>query len=76
MNTITIDMIETGKNITRLSEDNGLDVRALQDILGFNNSNAIYKWKRGETLPSIDNLVILSQVFSTSIDDIIVVKSA
>ena len=67
-----IDLIETGKNIKRIREASGISVRDIQKILGFTNPQAIYKWQKGECLPSIDNLVILAAVLEVSIDEIIV----
>ncbi len=69
-----IDLVETGKNITRLMKLNGISVKDLQEIFGFEHPQAIYKWKRGECLPTIDNLIILASVFHTTIDKIIVIK--
>lgn len=74
MNVPTIDMTETGKNITRLRKDAGVSVRHLQRILGFTTTHAIYRWERGGCLPSIDNLVILAAVLGVSIDSILCVK--
>ena len=68
----TINMTATGQNINRLRQAAGLSVRALQNILGMNNPQAVYKWLRGETLPTLDNLVILAAVLQTPIDNIIV----
>ena len=42
--------------------------------MGFNNPQAIYKWERGETLPTIDNLVILATNLNVRVDDILVLK--
>lgn len=67
-----IDLVETGKNITRLMKVNGIKVTDLQEIFGFEYPQAIYKWKRGECLPTVDNLIILASVFKTTIDKIIV----
>ena len=67
-----IDLVETGKNITRLMKLNGISVKDLQEIFGFEHPQAIYKWKRGECLPTIDNLIILASIFHTTIDKIIV----
>ena len=67
-----IDMTATGINITRLRVNAGLTVRDLQDIFGFSTPQAIYKWQRGATLPSLDNLVALAAVFGTTMDAIIV----
>ena len=65
-------MYETGINITRLRKINNLSIRDVQEAMGFNTPQAIYKWQRGEAMPSIDNLIVLSELFNTSIDEIIV----
>jgi len=73
MNTMmSIDMINTGANITRLREEKGLSVRDLQNIFGFATPQAIYKWQHGTTLPSVDNLVILANVLDVHMEDILV----
>ena len=66
-----VDMKLTGQNITVLREQRGISVRDLQKLLGFSTTQSIYKWQRGETLPTIENLVALACIFSVSIDDII-----
>lgn len=67
-----IDLIETGRNITRLMKINNIKVIDLQEIFGFEYPQAIYKWRRGECLPTIDNLIVLASVFKTTVDKIIV----
>ena len=69
----TIDLEATGRNITRLRIDAGLSVKDLQDVFGFATPQAIYKWQRGITLPSVDNLVLLATIFGVTIDEILVV---
>lgn len=69
-----IDMIRTGKNITRLRKNNNLKVQDIQKIFGFETPQAIYKWQRGDSLPSIDNLVMLAKIFNTTIDKIIIIS--
>ncbi len=71
-----IDMVATGKNITRLREAAGLTVKDLQDIFGFATPQAIYKWQRGAAMPTIDNLVVLAAVLEVTVDEIIVVHAA
>ena len=70
-----IDMIATGMNITRLRTNAGLTVRDLQNIFGFSTPQAIYKWQRGDAMPTLDNMVVLAAVFGVAIDDIIVVPN-
>ena len=67
-----IDMAATGINITRLRINAGMTVKDLQDVFGFNTPQAIYKWQRGDALPTVDNLVALAAVFGVQIDDILV----
>ena len=67
-----VDMAATGRNIIRLRQQAGLSVKDLQDLFGFATPQAIYKWQHGTALPTVDNLLILSRVFSVTIDDIIV----
>ena len=67
-----IDMTATGQNIIRLRRQAGLSVKDLQAVFGFSNPQAIYKWQRGQALPTLDNLVVLAAVFCVTISDIIV----
>ena len=67
-----IDIVKTGENIRNLRKIAGISITELQDIFGFRNPQAIYKWQRGEALPSIDNLVVLASVLNVRIDDILV----
>lgn len=67
----TINMKRTGENIENLRKLNNLTVRDLQEKFGFETPQAIYKWQRGTTIPTIDNLIILAYLFNVKIDDII-----
>lgn len=69
----TIDLPMTGANIVRLRKAAGLSVRDLQQTFGFNSPQAIYKWQRGDALPTIDNLLVLAVLFRVRIDDILIV---
>lgn len=70
--TPVINMYETGKNIEELRKKNGFTVKDLQEALQPISPQAIYKWQHGESVPSTDNLVILSDLFHVPIDQIIV----
>ncbi len=69
-----IDMAATGVNITRLRINAGLTVRDLQAIFGFSTPQAIYKWQRGDAMPTLDNIVVLAAVFGVTVDAILVYK--
>ena len=65
-------MPATGINIIRLRRSAGLTVRDLQTVFGFSTPQAIYKWQRGDALPTLDNMVILAAVLGVRVDDILV----
>ena len=73
MNTIpfpVIDLAATGRNIQRLREERGLTVRDLQAYFGFEEPQAIYKWQKGKSLPTVDNLYALAALLQVTVDDI------
>lgn len=70
---LSIQQKETGKQIKKLLMENGYTVKDVQNAMGFENPQAIYKWISGRSLPSLDNFVILSRLLHTSIEDILVV---
>ena len=72
VNVPKIDMAETGINIANLRKQKNISVKTLQKMLGFNTPQAIFKWQRGDSLPTLDNLVILAEIFGVKIDDIVV----
>ena len=70
---LSIRQEETGKKIKRLLKDNGYSVKDVQNVMGFENPQAVYKWLAGRSLPSLDNLIILSRILNINIEDILVI---
>ena len=68
----TINVKATGARIRQLRKEKGIKVTELSEFMGFTEPQAVYKWQRGETLPSVDNLFALSRILETSIEDILV----
>lgn len=67
-----INMSATGQHIEALVKAHGYSAKDVQEYLGLSAPQAIYKWFRGATLPSIDNLFALSKLFDTPIDQILI----
>ena len=67
-----IDLQLTGKRIKELREQRGISVKQLQKFLGFEQPQAIYKWQRGECLPTFDNMYAIACLLNVKIDDILV----
>lgn len=70
---LSIQQQETGKQIKKLLTENGYTVKDIQIVMGFENPQAIYKWISGKSLPSLENIVILSRLLHTSIENILVI---
>lgn len=67
-----IDLKATGKRIKELRLRNNLSVEDVSHYMGFESIQAVYKWQRGESLPSIDSLYALSKLFRISMDEILI----
>ena len=67
-----LDPVATGARIRELRNAKRLTVDDVREFLGLESTQAIYKWQRGESLPTIDNLYALSALFETSIDNILI----
>ncbi|MBQ7956308.1 MAG: helix-turn-helix transcriptional regulator [Lachnospiraceae bacterium] len=67
-----INLKETGLRIKTLRQERGITVLELSQYMGFTEPQAVYKWQRGESLPTVDNLYALSKILRTSMEDILV----
>ena len=68
----SINPSATGANIKLIMKAKGITTSELQSRLGFNTPQSIFKWLRGDMMPSLDNLVILAYILNTPIDNIII----
>ncbi len=70
---ISIKQQETGQRIHSLMNQKGYTVKDIQNLMGFENPQAVYKWLSGRSLPSLDNLLILSRALNMHMDDLLVI---
>lgn len=70
----TIDMSATGQHIKMIMTSQGLNVKEVQDHLSLGAPQSVYKWLRGEALPSVDNLYALSKLLEIPLDCLLVGK--
>ena len=71
---VAINMEKTGENIRRLVQNRKIGVQMLSRRMGGVSAQAIYKWFRGECLPSLENLFILKEILELdSIEALIVI---
>ncbi len=65
-----IDFIAVGKKIAQLRKQKGLTQDELSEKL-YVTRQALSKWENGLSVPGIDALVALSEVFNTSFEEIL-----
>lgn len=70
----TVNLIATGENINRMRLEAGIAVKDVQEACGFSTPNAVYKWIHGQSLPTIDNMLILASMLNVTLNDILVVE--
>ena len=70
---ISINMEATGANIRRLVKASGYSVRDIMAITGISTEQAIYKWFRGESIPAIETMLILSDALGIEIKELLVI---
>lgn len=68
----SIDMIETGKRLKKLAQRNGYSVKDIQQYLGLSCPQPIYRWYKGVILPSVDNLLRLSELYQVHMEELLV----
>ena len=71
-----IDMIQTGIRLKNMLESAGYTPRIIQDYLHLSCVQPIYRWYKGKILPSVDHLLMLSELLNVHMEDLLVKKNA
>ena len=69
-----INTKETGKKIRETVKKSGYTAESVRVMLGMGDKSNVYKWFRGETLPTIDNFLALSMLLNVTVNDLIAVS--
>lgn len=68
MEYFVVDMPAIGERIKQARLKRHLKVSDLRGRLGLESDQAIYKWQRGECLPAIENLYVLSKMLGVTME--------
>ncbi len=66
-----IDKKKTGIHLRRIMDDRGLSVKDVQQYLSLGSVQSVYHWLNGLSMPTIDNLYALSELFQIPVDDML-----
>ena len=67
----TIDKKKTGIHLRKIMDERGLTVKDVQEYLGLCSVQSVYHWLNGMSMPTIDNLYALSELFQMPIDEMV-----
>ena len=69
---VTINTTATGANIKAMMKARQMTTADIQKACGFGTPQAIFKWLRGDCMPTIDNMIIIADMFGCTMDEIVV----
>ena len=68
----SIDLRRTGLKLQKLTRQNGYSVKDIQKYLCLSCPQPVDRWFKGSILPSVDNLLRLSELFHVHMEELLV----
>lgn len=68
--------ILSGQKIHGRILQSGYSIKEIQNMLGLECPQSVYRWLKGRSMPSIDNLYMLSQILDVHMEDLLVSMDA
>ncbi|MCI8578382.1 MAG: helix-turn-helix transcriptional regulator [Lachnospiraceae bacterium] len=65
-------MERTGARIRQLVTEAGYSVKAIQQLLCLSCPQPVYRWFKGQVLPTVDHLFALSRLLGVHMEDFLV----
>lgn len=69
-----IDTVQTGEKLKKYMKQSGYTVRDIQEYLQLSCPQPIYRWFKGQMLPTVDHLYSLSLLLGIHMEELIVPK--
>lgn len=69
---LRIDLERTGRHLEKLIRQRGYSVKYIQRILHLSCPQPIYRWMRGQILPSVDHLFMLARLLHVHMEDLLI----
>lgn len=66
-----INKKETGLKLRKIMDEKDFSVKDVQQYLELGSVQSVYHWLNGISMPTIDNLYALSELFQVPIDEMI-----
>lgn len=69
-----IDQQRTGQKLKIMMKLAGYDVKYIQEYLNLSCPQPVYRWFRGQILPSVEKLCALSNLLGVHMEELLVLK--
>lgn len=69
-----INLFRSGELLHKAAKDSKYSVAEIARMMNV-TTQAMYRWFRGESLPSIDNLFLFAEIVGCSVEDIVAYKA-
>ena len=60
------DIVASGERMREIRRQRNISVKQVMEYMGFESTQAVYKWEAGKCYPQADNLVALAIVYNVS----------
>ncbi len=57
------DLAASGQRMREIRRDRNISVRQVMEYMGFESTQAVYKWEAGKCFPQADNLLALAVLY-------------
>lgn len=66
------DMEASGRKMRNLRRERRISVKQVMEYMGFESTQAVYKWEAGKCYPQADNLLALARLYNVSPAELLV----
>ena len=60
------DIVASGERMREIRRQRNISVKQVMEYMGFESTQAVYKWEAGKCYPQADNLVALAMLYNVS----------
>ena len=60
------DIVASGERMREIRRQRNISVKQVMEYMGFESTQAVYKWEAGKCYPQVDNLVALAILYNVS----------
>ena len=60
------DIVASGERMKEIRKQRNISVKQVMEYMGFESTQAVYKWEAGKCYPQADNLVAVAILYNVS----------